>query len=208
MWLRWLADPWTLRSDIAGDIGFCVWILQIDGLRVAPFAHHPEGSGHLRALGMTATDWRAWYMGVLGGSPPRRPARPSQTVVAIHSGLPYRTWAGPGAVGTALTELWPRYQRERDVWRQQILRPHGALWHTPREGRRWWRQLRAAGRALPPVTAHLINYPEPLLAAHPPTALVVAAPFATLDWATYAGRVIEGVRQLGAATGGHGDIPG
>ncbi len=53
MWLRWLNDSWTLRSDIGGGLGFCVWALQVDGLQVAPFTHHPEGDGHLRALGLT-----------------------------------------------------------------------------------------------------------------------------------------------------------
>ena len=102
MVVRWLADQWTLWSDIGGGVGFCVWILQTDGLRVAPFTHHPEGSGELRALGLTAAGWRTWYTAVVGGSPPRTSPPPPEEEVAIHSGLSYLAWTGPGAIGAAL----------------------------------------------------------------------------------------------------------
>lgn len=41
-------------------VDFCVWVLEIDGLKVAPFDQHPDGDGSLRAAGLTAHDWQSW----------------------------------------------------------------------------------------------------------------------------------------------------
>lgn len=49
------------------DVGFncwidlCIWVLEIDGLRVAPFEHHPEFTGNLQQLGLTPSVWRSWF---------------------------------------------------------------------------------------------------------------------------------------------------
>ncbi|MEM8544663.1 MAG: hypothetical protein AAGF66_11825 [Cyanobacteria bacterium P01_H01_bin.119] len=41
-------------------VDFCVWVLESDGLKVAPFDQHPDGDGSLRAVGLTAHDWQSW----------------------------------------------------------------------------------------------------------------------------------------------------
>src|SRR5437764_494196 len=45
---------------------FCVWVLRRDGLLVPPFDRHQDGDGALRAAGLTAEDWSAWFAAVVG----------------------------------------------------------------------------------------------------------------------------------------------
>ena len=42
------------------DTDFCVWTLLADGLQAPGFDAHPDGSGSLRAAGLTAVAWHAW----------------------------------------------------------------------------------------------------------------------------------------------------
>jgi hypothetical protein len=58
-------DPWILRCDFRAAVDFCVWVLEMDGLRVTPFDQHEEGDGSLRSVGLTADEWRQWYMEVI-----------------------------------------------------------------------------------------------------------------------------------------------
>lgn len=41
-------------------VDFCVWVLEVDGLKVAPFDQHADGDCSLRTAGLTAQDWQAW----------------------------------------------------------------------------------------------------------------------------------------------------
>ena len=51
-------DPlFFLSLGMGSAIDFCVWVLEKDGLRVAPFDQHPDGDGSLRSRGMTAEAW-------------------------------------------------------------------------------------------------------------------------------------------------------
>lgn len=52
--------PFCLNLGMGPAIDFCVWALEKDGLRVAPFDQHPDGDGSLRSRGMTTEAWRAW----------------------------------------------------------------------------------------------------------------------------------------------------
>ncbi|MFL5703632.1 MAG: hypothetical protein ACJ8AG_12510 [Ktedonobacteraceae bacterium] len=58
-------DPWILQCDFRAAVDFCVWVLERDGLRVAPFDRHEEGDGSLRSVGLTADEWRQWYTEVI-----------------------------------------------------------------------------------------------------------------------------------------------
>lgn len=49
-----------LTLGMSPVIDFCIWVLEKDGLRIAPFDQHPDGDGSLRSLGMTADNWRSW----------------------------------------------------------------------------------------------------------------------------------------------------
>lgn len=52
--------PWALKESFSPEIDFCIWVLEVDGLRVPPFDRHAEGDGSLRARSMNAEDWQSW----------------------------------------------------------------------------------------------------------------------------------------------------
>lgn len=54
-----------------GDVDFCVWVLEVDGLQVPPFTHHADGNGQLRAQGLTRSDWQQWISRVVVCRDPR-----------------------------------------------------------------------------------------------------------------------------------------
>lgn len=41
-------------------VDFCVWVLQVDGLRASPFLNHNGGDCSLQAAGLTADAWHRW----------------------------------------------------------------------------------------------------------------------------------------------------
>lgn len=156
-------DRWHLRIDPEGGVGFCVWALQGDGLRVPPFDRHPDGDGSLRAAGLTAEHWWAWFAAVLdlhrrmnawadaGASPPRALAEP-----AYRS---YLAWHEGPAVAARLAELWRPYDAARDTRRRWYADAEAPWRLQPRDFRRWWRQLAQVRGELPPLSLHLVGYP-------------------------------------------------
>lgn len=58
-------NSWHYRQGSHPTINFCLWVLQVDGLRVPPFDQHPDGDSSLRALGLTEDSWQAWFLRVL-----------------------------------------------------------------------------------------------------------------------------------------------
>jgi hypothetical protein len=205
MLLKWLRDPWHLSMDTGGQIGFCLWALQRDGLKVAPYDRHPDGDRSLRTIGMTEASWRDWHHRVLVltdtatnliRSGDRSPATRESLLTAV---LPYRSWPGDPAVAARLAELHPHYERVRDDWKRQVNMHTGALRQTPRQYRWWWRQLSAAHGTLPPASVYLLDYPATLIVPYPPKTLILATPLAAIDWPTYARSTLEGIRQLAAA---------
>jgi hypothetical protein len=205
MFFKWLRDPWHFSLDAGGQIGFCLWALQRDGLKVAPYDCHPEGDGSLRALGMTEESWRAWHERVLALADVAHDIirtgdhSPAARELVMTSFLPYRSWPGDAAIAARLAELHPQYEHARSGWKRNVHLHSDALRPTPREYRKWWRQLSAAHKALPPTRVFLLDYPVTLIVPHPPRTLILATPSAALDWPTYARSTVEGIRQLAAA---------
>jgi hypothetical protein len=62
---------WLPELTFNESIAFCIWILQIDGLRVTPFDNHPEGDSSLQALGLDANNWQTWLNQVVTAHDPR-----------------------------------------------------------------------------------------------------------------------------------------
>ncbi|MBO0794512.1 MAG: hypothetical protein J2P36_26660 [Ktedonobacteraceae bacterium] len=53
-------NPWLCLTETDRNANFCIWVLEVDGLRVPPFEHHSEGNGILRAAGLNEGNWRSW----------------------------------------------------------------------------------------------------------------------------------------------------
>ena len=58
-------NSWQYSQGSDPAVDFCLWVLQVDGLRVPPFDQHPDGDGSLRALGLTADAWQSWFLRAL-----------------------------------------------------------------------------------------------------------------------------------------------
>ena len=54
------SDNFRIDYGFNYAINFCIWILEIDGLQVAPFNHHPKGNGSLSKKGMDEFSWKNW----------------------------------------------------------------------------------------------------------------------------------------------------
>ncbi|MBO0779967.1 MAG: hypothetical protein J2P37_14180 [Ktedonobacteraceae bacterium] len=66
MRLLYSRDDWSFAGGFREpSLDFCLWVLQVDGLRVPPFDQHPDGDGSLQAMGLTAPDWQAWFLCVI-----------------------------------------------------------------------------------------------------------------------------------------------
>lgn len=52
---------WSPRFQFRKFIDFCIWVLELDGLRVAPFDQHPPGNMLLQARGLNVLTWQAWF---------------------------------------------------------------------------------------------------------------------------------------------------
>jgi hypothetical protein len=66
MRLLYSRDDWSFAGGFREpSLDFCLWILQVDGLRVPPFDQHPDGDRSLRTLGLTAEDWQSWFRRVI-----------------------------------------------------------------------------------------------------------------------------------------------
>src|SRR5690349_16451644 len=71
-------NSWHYSMGGQPTVDFCLWILQVDGLRVPPFDQHPDGDGSLRAVGLTAEDWQSWLLRVCNHEQNEREAQDYQ----------------------------------------------------------------------------------------------------------------------------------
>ncbi len=58
--------PWFFHDCFDMMVDFCFWVLEADGLHVAPFEHHTGGDGTLQAAGLDAASWQVWMHKVIG----------------------------------------------------------------------------------------------------------------------------------------------
>ena len=178
--------PLVWSEAIYVEVDFCVWVLLRDGLLVPPFDSHPDGSGELRAAGLTAPGWRAWMELVIAaqddlsqrvrdiGDLPGTARDATGLADHLDRALPPNVWSGADAVGERLRALWIEYQPEGETWRRDVIEAGGPVDLSPRDRRRLWGTMdleRTAGRSL---ATYFVRYPAPVAAPLPPDILVVA----------------------------------
>lgn len=64
--------PWFFDDHFDLMVDFCFWVLEADGLHVAPFEHHRGGDGTLQAAGLDAASWRGWMHEVVRAKSQRK----------------------------------------------------------------------------------------------------------------------------------------
>jgi hypothetical protein len=53
-------NPWFCHTETDKNVDFCLWVLEVDGLRAPPFESHSQGNGILRAAGLDEESWQEW----------------------------------------------------------------------------------------------------------------------------------------------------
>lgn len=95
--------------DYSRELDFCIWVLEIDGLEVPPFQHHPDGDKSLRKRGLTVDSWRGWFNAVAAVVASQALYRSQLEAVADDVGRKYkpiyRDFEGHGPPGTRHVRL-------------------------------------------------------------------------------------------------------
>ncbi len=187
-----MENSWSYGCETSMEIDFCLWVLEMDGLRVAPFDQHPDGDAVLRHAGLTAQAWQAWFNAVVAfesseskfervGPPVESsaggPAQATPPLAWPDMLVPIRKtvdlWTGAPAVGALLAQLWERYLPLASGRRARVSSFLGAFTHS--DGRRALRQDLVPYHArLPFLKAYLVAYPAQILHPIPPASVVVA----------------------------------
>jgi hypothetical protein len=180
---------WFVNREFNMTVDFCVWVLEQDGLTVAPFDRHRGGTGEARARGLDADNWQAWLTGVV-----RESAHPFPMAQV----LPPSTWGGEPAVGAVLASLWDQYLPLFNSRPGQELDSA----NTPQldEARRFWDVLAPYRLRLPPLNLFFVGYAWPVEYLVPPMAAVLGVGDAASDTASdtsteRAVRIAEGLAQ-------------
>ncbi len=54
--------PWGFSYSFNLMVDFCVWVLEIDGLRIPPFVQHSDGNKILQKADIKPEDWLLWLI--------------------------------------------------------------------------------------------------------------------------------------------------
>jgi hypothetical protein len=163
MFRRNISVPWTLNEYL--PLSFCVAVLVEDGLRVAPFDRHLDGSGRFRTVGLDGPGWRAWFMAVL--SQPRRQRRDLD---------PSALWVGIPDVRAQLHDHWLAYPHGQSVAfinRVEALHPNGP---QPQEARELHQLARTAKVTGTQMHVYWVAYPAQLSYRPLETTLILGSP--------------------------------
>lgn len=199
---------WHWRETFSQRVAFCVWILQVDGLRVPPFVFHPAGDERLRGLGLDAANWRAWIEATVRAEDSLSEFLTLNDVRRLTSGQraeiaalddkrePPRLWPGKSTLRSALEELWPRYEPIGEDWVRRVSGMKRQSRLSPTEERRLWRELQPFRRGLTSLQVYPIDYAAPITLPVPPVSCVIAVGPHDPGGRIYADNVIRAAREL------------
>lgn len=195
--------PWFWSIAFSEPITFCVWVLRMDGLPVAPFDRHPDGNGVLRALGLAEESWRAWFTDVVhheavwyGPHVPRPVARGS--VPPLLKQTPPDAWMGDPRIGAMLAELWPRYRYLSAGSRGGEARPptSDSAKRERATSRRMWRDLAPYRSRLDTLHVYAVDYPASVQYLVPPVSVIVDGARDLQTHPTMQRDIVRAARQL------------
>lgn len=205
---RGVAGGWRVHFGFNVMVDFCLWVLQTDGLRLAPFDRHPEGPGLLRALGVDPETWREWLhaivalqampadpRGALSVASPVAHAAPSADVRSVPDRFhPPAVWPGHPALRPWLAELWRQYgPLALDRRTGESLVGCSLVEHWLQE------TLSEFHPRLACLHIHLVRYPGPLVYPVPPHALILGIERDLQDHAELLALLRNGAAALAAA---------
>jgi hypothetical protein len=174
-----------LTEEFSEAVDFCVHVLLVDGLRVAPFDQHLGGDHRLSAVGFEPMAWRAWMELVVDAATRlSASARQLGTIIAGRSGVsrvtevevePVRSLRSQLRHPAALYDGTPELRSElRSVWQGYMEGPP-RIDTLPRKSRAAiWREVVESSKARGDMTVFLVKYPVPVVMPIPPSVCVIA----------------------------------
>jgi hypothetical protein len=197
-------------------VDFCIWVLEVDGLRVPPFDSHAVGDASLRSVGFDEGEWQSWLIRVINLQDEQRQRLqqtakedsqhtskdPSKWLIAeAHN--PAAAWQGNAAIGSRLATLWDQYgplSNERGSWEHKLTRQL----HKAEAGakKRLYDELLPYSARIPTLTIHFVNYPQPLDFLVPPVSVIMTIQDGQPDSAEFRARVLDAAAELAARGSG------
>jgi hypothetical protein len=174
---------WTESNSLA--VGFAIWVLQRDGLRVPPFDVHADGDGQLRSIGLDGPTWSTWVAEIVTAE-----LGLGQAVLAHHFATisddarrkitrmqerasPIECWGGSSQIGNALEGLWDAYHPIGEAWARTLTSVARNSRISTAQERRLQHQLEQLGGVLPTLHIYLADYVDVVALALPPASCVV-----------------------------------
>lgn len=188
---RLTSPPWGWQLGFNRRIDFGVWVLETDGLRVAPFDQHPDGDAALRGVGLTAQAWREWFARVAATQHINRDVAGERRRLAVD---PPSLWDGPPVIGDRLRDLWQAYaptSEQRCAWDGQTT----SLVRS-RPSQQLWLDLRPYHNRLESLSVHLVPYATTVECLVPPTGVVLGVPGTLPDATTFRAAVLRSAERL------------
>jgi hypothetical protein len=170
---------WTYRIGFNAAIDFCIWILEVDGLRISPFNLHPDGNKSLRASGLNADNWRSWFAKVASSQDQKQ--------------SPPTLWNGGSETRAALEKLWEAYQLlsdQRGSWDEKIGRK------LEKELPNLWNDLKPYHTSLNSLTIDLVNYSKEVVEVVSPTSVIFSIVHGDIKSETFHSSILEVARKL------------
>lgn len=187
------ADQWHWQVTMSLPVDFAVWVLERDGLQVAPFDQHPEilGNRLLRDTGFTADDWQVWFNHLVkeAGQQQNQPfdaVEPGDFFAGVNE-----QWK------TLLNTLWALYlpmSGSRRYVENVVTMPTKTS-----DERSLWETLSKVRGNLPPLHVLLTAYPAKTERYMPPATLLLSPAGAVIpaeDWEIILVRGIQALRGM------------
>jgi hypothetical protein len=209
MFLAASTDRWHWSEDVFPPVGFCVYALVRDGLRVPPFDQHPEGDRSLSERGCDADGWSKWLTAViaqsgrlaeaataLAGGRDRTEMRANVAEAAEVLRQPASFCPGTAELRVRLGEFWADYEPQGEAWKRSLTTGKRHDWLAPRHERWLWRALLPFHGRPSTLSIFLVDYPVPVVMTVPPTTGVIARDRFDRDGYSYAHQVLAAAQEL------------
>lgn len=207
---------WTENHSLS--VGFAIWALQRDGLRVPPFDSHPPGDTILQSAGLRESEWRSWVQTIIhaenqvAGAISTIDLRTISAVKRVEIEMidasrdPIACWVGAPGMETELERLWRTYQPIGEGWVRRMTSQTRHSRISADQDRRLWRELRRFHDRLPPMRVYLVEYGQLVAIPIPPASCVIGIGAPDPDGRAYVDLIVAAARSLAATA--QGDVSG